>query len=60
MSWPGRELGLDWGWGFWLQIEEAEGFGLQCIRLGELLEGGTARVNSDNYLSPLATIIFPH
>src|SRR6266851_3341448 len=35
------------GSGFWLQFEQAEGFGLESIRFGYLLEGRTRGIGHD-------------
>ena len=47
MSLPGKELGTVASSRFWLQVEEPLGFGLEGIRLGQLLEGGPVWIRRD-------------
>src|SRR5712692_3390528 len=47
MSWSRHELGRVGGSGFWLQFEKTEGFGLESIRFGDLLEGRTRGIGHD-------------
>src|SRR5437870_5098115 len=47
MSWWWSGLGRTRGSGFWLQLQESEGFRLERIRFGELLEGRTGRIGHE-------------
>src|SRR5216683_8259005 len=47
MPWQPHELERMGGSGFWLQLEESEGFRLDSIRFGDLLEGRACRIGHE-------------